>query len=402
MKTSCSVLVVGGGLVGTSLAIALDQAGIDVILVEARSRPVSTQADPEERNLALARASVNGLRHLGVWRHAASEATPIRSIQVSRQGVFGSARLQASAIGVDALGYTLPARVLGAALAARLGECTRVRHRVPAKVIDFESEASGWRVRLAGEKPAERLYAGLLVGADGTSSSVRDALGIGTDDYDYEQVLMVGTVRTDRSLEGRAFERFTGKGPVALLPLAQGRTGLVLTVSVAEAEAVAAMDERNYLQLAQARFGWRMGRFVQAGRRQVWPIRRVAAQSICASRAVLVGNAAQTIHPIGAQGFNLGLRDALTLAELLAVADDPGAESLLTEYATRRKPDRDGVMRMSHGLVRLACLPEPAWHPLYSLGLGIAGQLSPLRHAILRRGMGFRGHPPQAVVESLP
>ncbi len=402
MKTSCSVLVVGGGLVGTSLAIALDQAGIDVTLIEAKSRPVSTQADPEERNLALARASVNGLRHLGVWRHAASEATAIRTIQVSRQGAFGSARLAASAAGVDALGYTLPARVLGAALAARLGECSRVRHKVPAKVIDFESEANGWWLRLAGKKQQERLHADLLVGADGTASSVRDALGIGTDEYDYEQVLMVGTVRTEHSLEGRAFERFTGKGPVALLPLAQDRAGLVLTVPATEAEAVAAMDEHSYLELAQARFGWRMGRFVQAGRRQAWPIRRVAAQSLCASRAVLVGNAAQTIHPIGAQGFNLGLRDALTLAELLAVAEDPGTDTLLAEYAARRKPDRDGVMRMSHGLVRLACLAEPALHPLYSLGLGVAAQLTPLRHAILRRGMGFRGRPPQAVMESLP
>ncbi len=402
MNTSCSVLVVGGGLVGTSLAIALDQAGIEVTLVEAKARPVSTQADPEERNLALARASVNGLRHLGVWRHAASEATPIRTIQVSRQGAFGSVRLHAADAGVDALGYTLPARALGAALAARLGECTRVQHKVPAKVSNFESDAQGWDVRLAEAKQEQRLHASLLVGADGTASSVREALGIGTDEYDYEQVLMVGTVRTERSLEGRAFERFSGAGPVALLPLAKDRAGLVLTIPAAEAEVVMAMDEHSYLELAQARFGWRMGRFVQAGRRQVWPIRRVAAQSLCASRAVLVGNAAQTIHPIGAQGFNLGLRDALTLAELLAVAEDPGADTLLAEYAARRKPDRDGVMRMSHGLVRLACLPGSALHPLYSLGLGMVGQCPPVRKAILRRGMGFRGQSPRAALEILP
>src|SRR5699024_8858535 len=133
-----------------------------------------------------------------------------------------------------------------------------------------------------------------------------------------------------------------------------GRAGLVLTVAAAETEAVKAMDDDAFLALAQRRFGWRLGRLSRPGKRFPYSIKRIAAQSLVAPHAVLVGNAAQTVHPVGAQGFNLGLRDALTLAERVADAPDPGHADLLATYAAHRAPDREGVMAMSHGLIRLA------------------------------------------------
>jgi 2-octaprenyl-6-methoxyphenol hydroxylase len=162
------------------------------------------------------------------------------------------------------------------------------------------------------------------------------------------------------------------------------------------------MGDGDYPALAQRRFGWRLGRLTRPGRRFPYAIRRVAAARLTAPRAVLVGNAAQTIHPIGAQGFNLGLRDALTLAELVARAEDPGDGRLLDAYAARREPDREGTMAMSHGLVRLACLAQPALAPLRSLALLACDRVPPLKDALLRRGMGFRGTPPQAVLERSP
>lgn len=396
------VLIVGGGLVGASLAIALDAAGIKATLVETAVPRADAQPSYDERNLALARATVNGLDAIGVWRHAAANATPIRHIHVSRAGEFGSARIDADRQGVDALGWTLPARELGAALLRRLDECTRLARLAPATLAALELRADGWRAQVDTPDGMRHIDTPLLVGADGTASFVRAQLGIDAERHDYRQTLFVCTVTPERDHANRAYERFADDGPIALLPLAEHRCGLVLTVSTEEAESVAALDDAGFIELAQRRFGWRLGRLARPGKRHPYAIHRVAAAQLAGPRAVLVGNAAQTVHPIGAQGFNLGLRDALTLAELLAAAPDPGDAGLLAHYAARRAPDREGTMAMSHGLVRLACLPQPLLAPLRSLALLACDRLPPLQRALARRGMGFRGEPPLAVLERLP
>jgi 2-octaprenyl-6-methoxyphenol hydroxylase len=162
------------------------------------------------------------------------------------------------------------------------------------------------------------------------------------------------------------------------------------------------MDDAAFIALAQRRFGWKLGAFTRPGKRFPHRIRRVVAETLTAPRVVLVGNAAQTVHPIGAQGFNLGLRDALTLAERVAGAGDPGASALLSDHAARRRPDREGVVAFSHGLVSLACLAQPSLAPLRSLGMFAMDRVPWLRHAIAHRGMGFRGEPPTATLDSAP
>jgi 2-octaprenyl-6-methoxyphenol hydroxylase len=402
MNDSTDVLIIGGGLVGASLAIALDAAGIAATLVETAAPRAGAQPSYDERNLALARASVNGLDAIGVWRHARAGATPIRQIHVSRAGEFGSARIEARKHGVEALGWTLPARELGAALLRRLDECTRLTRLAPATLAAIEALANGWRARIRAADGERCIDTALLVGADGSESFVRGQLGIADERHDYRQTLFVCTVTPERGHAHRAWERFADAGPVALLPLAERRCGLVLTVSADEADAVAALDDAGFIALAQRRFGWRLGRLGRPGKRHPYAIHRVAAERITAPRAVLVGNAAQTVHPIGAQGFNLGLRDALTLAELVAAGDDPGDAAMLAAHAARRAPDREGIMTMSHGLVQLACLPQPLLAPLRSLMLLACDRLPPLQRALARRGMGFGGEPPLAVLERVP
>lgn len=402
MTSTQPILIVGGGLVGASLAIALDHAGIPAVLVEAAAPRVDDQPSYDERNLALARATVNGLQAIGVWEFAQDRATPITHIHTSRAGDFGSVRMDAAAEGVDALGWTLPARELGDALLRRLDRCRLLTRLAPARVEAISPIEGGWSVAVSVEGELRHLVTPLLVGADGTRSGIREQLGIGTQDHDYEQALFVSTMTPERDPRGRAFERFTDDGPVAVLPLADRRVGVVLTVAAAEAAAVATMDDVTFAAFAQERFGWRLGRLSRPGKRSPYPIRRVAADSLVSQRAVLVGNAAQTVHPIGAQGFNLGLRDALTLAELVAAATDPGASGLLAEYAARRANDREGTMAMSHGLVRLACLNQPLLGPLRSLAMLALDRVPPLRRALTRRGMGFRAHAPLAVREKTP
>jgi 2-octaprenyl-6-methoxyphenol hydroxylase len=423
MTPTHDVLIIGGGLVGASLAIALDGSGLRVALAEAVPARANHQPSYDERNLALARATVNALAALGVWTRVAARATPIRRIHVSRQGEFGAARFDADRHGVDAFGAVLPARELGNGLLARLDACAGLARYAPAtltaiapgrspsalgrspssaKAMDGRERPRGSdaiEARLVSDGVERVISTRLLVGADGTASFVRSALGIETQNVDYAQTAFVTTVTPQHGLDGRAYERFTASGPVALLPLADQRAGVVLTVPGDDAQRVAALDDAGFLALLHERFGWRLGRFTRPGRRVSYPLQRVQAMRLFAPRAVLVGNAAQTLHPIGAQGFNLGLRDALTLAEMLVErardGADPGAPDLLGAYASRRREDREGTIAMSDGLVRLSANDAPPLKLLRSLGLIALDRVSVLQAELVRRGMGFRGQVPQ-------
>jgi 2-octaprenyl-6-methoxyphenol hydroxylase len=244
------------------------------------------------------------------------------------------------------------------------------------------------------------LSARLVVAADGTRSGVRAALAIGADEHDYGQTLFVARVRAERSPDGIAYERFGDDGPTALLPRGDRHYGVVHGVARDAANAVAALDEAAWLARLQQAFGWRVGRFLASGPRSAYPATRVVARHTTAARAVLIGNAAQTLHPIGAQGFNLGLRDALTLAELIE-ADlkharaDPGSAALLYAYAQRRCEDRERTLAFSDGLAKLTANPAPLLRPLRGLGLLMIDQ-SPSMQALLVGGaLGYRGEVPR-------
>ena len=398
MNMDYDVLIIGGGLVGASLAIALDGAGLRVALVEAAPPRVDQQPSYDERNLALARATVNALTALGVWEKCGARATPIRKIHISRQGEFGAVRLDAAKHGLDSFGAVLPARELGNGLLARLDVCRELTRLAPAKLTAVATAADAITATLVMADGERKLRTRLLVGADGTASFVRSALGIETQNVDYAQTAFVCTIMPQRTPDC-AYERFTASGPVAMLPLAERRVGVVLTVPTADTARVAALDDAGFVGLLHERFGWRLGRLSRPGRRVSYPLRRVQAQRLVAPRAVLVGNAAQTLHPIGAQGFNLGLRDALTLAELLVdgvrASTDPGVTALLAAYAERRREDREGTIAMSDGLARFTANEAPPLKLLRSFGLLALDRIAPLQDVLVRRGMGFRGKPPR-------
>ena len=399
MAGQFDIVVAGGGLVGASLACALEGSGFSVAQVEAVPRAVGL-APPsfDERNLALARASVNALEALGVWRHLAEAPAPIRHIHVSSRGDFGAVRLDAARHRLDAFGAVVPARVLGAALEARVAELRDVRPLRPARVVGITQATEHIELELDGAEGARSIRTRLLVAADGTRSTLRTQLGIGAREHDYAQTLFVATVALERAHGGVAYERFTGDGPVALLPLAGNRAGSVCTVAAVDAPTVATLDDDGYRALLQERFGYRLGRFGRVGRRSAYPLGLLRAESLVAPRAVLVGNAAQTLHPIGAQGFNLGLRDALTLAQLLADATagaDPGAPALLQDYATLREHDRERTIAFSDGLVRAFANPFPPLRLLRSLGLVALDRVPGLASGLVAGAMGFRGEVPR-------
>jgi 2-octaprenyl-6-methoxyphenol hydroxylase len=394
------VLIVGGGLVGASLAIALDRLGLGVGLVEAAPAG-EMPAVFDQRSLSFAAATVNALTALGVMAKLRAPAGPIRRIHISRQGDFGRVRLDASEYGRDSFGQVVVARDFGDALEARLEELSGLARYRPARFVGLGPVENQLRhVRIADAAGERTLRARLVVAADGTRSGVREALGIAADEHDYRQTLFVARVRAERVPDGTAYERFRNDGPTALLPRGDRHFGVVHGVASEQADAVAALQDEAWLARIQEVFGWRVGRLLSSGPRSAYPIVRVVAERVLAERAVLLGNAAQTIHPIGAQGFNLGLRDALTLAEMVQQGRDPGDPALLSAYAARRTEDRQRTLDFSDGLARLTANPAPLLRPLRSLGLLAAGASPSLQSLLVGGAMGFRGDVPALCRES--
>jgi 2-octaprenyl-6-methoxyphenol hydroxylase len=396
VDSSFDILILGGGLVGSSLACALENRGLRVGLVEATA-PASGPPGFDERKLALSAASLNALQALGVLANLPSSAAPIRRIHVSRVGDFGSVRLNADDYGRESFGGVVLARELGIALSTRLTELKSLTRLCPATVISVTPAVDAPRIEIERDGRREILSARLLVAADGTRSLARDAFGIGVAEHDYRQRLFVCTVQTDKVPDGTAYERFSAQGPVALLPMSGGQYGAICGVASDDAGRVAAMDDIAYAEYFQQRFGWRAGRIRRVGTRTHYPLIRVIAERLTAPRFVVMGNAAQTIHPIGAQGFNLGLRDALTLAERLfdgGDPGDPGDESVLTAYDEARREDRQQTLAFSDGLARLTANQSFPMQVLRSLALGLLGGVPGLRAPLVSGAMGFRGRVP--------
>ncbi len=291
MNETLDVLIIGGGLVGASLAIALDGAGLRVALAEAVAPRLDLEPSYDERNLALACASVNALERLGVL-DASTPGVPIRRIHVSRRGDFGAARLDAAKLGLPPFGAVVPARELGNALLRRLDTCNDLERIAPAKAVAIDAGGDAVDVDLRTGDTTRRLRTRLLVGADGTASFVRDAFGIDVKRDDYGQSAIVTTLTTEKPLDGSAYERFTDSGPVALLPLGERRAGLVLTVATADADRVAALDDGAFIAFVHERFGYRAGRLSQPGKRKPYPLARTLAARALPSCLRVTSNAA--------------------------------------------------------------------------------------------------------------
>jgi 2-octaprenyl-6-methoxyphenol hydroxylase len=396
--TEVDVAIIGGGMVGASLAVALAGSGVSTMLVEGTTPGSSTQPSFDDRTTALGNASRRIFQSLGVWERLAPEAAAIRAIHVSDAGRFGFARLSAEEQGIEAFGYVVPNRVIGAALWGKLQQATDVLLRVPARPDAVQISDTGIRFALGNEQVAARL----AVAADGAHSVLRAAAGIGADVEDYDQVAIVANVAADRPHDGTAYERFTKSGPLAVLPLHDGSYGVIWTCNPARATEVLSFDDATYLRELQERFGWRAGRFVRAGVRASYPLKLTRAATTVAARTVLIGNAAQALHPVAGQGFNLGLRDAAMLAEVIVGAHanagapgDVGSPELLRKFAAWRAGDRSGVVRFTDGLVKMFGDPRPAVGLLRNLGLLLFDLSPPAKSALARVSAGFAGPTPR-------
>jgi 2-octaprenyl-6-methoxyphenol hydroxylase len=397
----CDVLIVGGGAVGSALACALAELPLSVVLVEAQQAQLLAQPSFDARVTALANGSQQILSGLGLWAELEGYTEAIRSIHISERGRFGAARIQAAEEHVPALGFTVENQALGRVLWERLQRSPRLTVLAPAKVTALAHEPDQAVVTVQHDGVAARVRAKLIVAADGVRSVVRAALGVEAAEHDYGQRAVIFNCSTEARLDGRAFERFTERGPIALLPLTGGRAAIIWTLPEGEAERIAALPVDGFRVELQAAFGQRLGRFTRIGERHLYTLTRVASGAVHGERSVLIGDAALRLHPVAGQGFNLALRDVATLAEVLAdalrgtSAADIGSATLLERYAAWRAADRKRVSSFTHGLIQLFGESTPGLGLGRGLGL-MAFDLLPGAKALLaRQTMGKAGRLPR-------
>jgi 2-octaprenyl-6-methoxyphenol hydroxylase len=374
------VVIVGGGPVGCAAAVALADTGLSVAVLEAQA---GNNRAPDSRTLALSWNSRLILERLSTWPDTL-RPTPILAIHVSHRGRFGRARLSAADLQLPALGYVLRYSDAYDALLART-HALDIDYRDGFKVTDIRlgqrvSEVSGTTAQ-----GNETVRARLVVIADGGATLTHLATR-SVREHDYAQVAVVGLVRPDRAHGNLAYERFTPAGPIALLPC-EDEFALVWTCTPAQAESLSKLDDAHFLAGLRDAFGDRAGRFINTRLRSSFPLMmRVAGERVEAGM-VLLGNASQTLHPVAGQGFNLGLRDAWDLADLVRSipAQELGSYSVTSRFRAQRRMDRTSAIVATHGLAKLFSndfIPLAAGR---GIGLSLLDTLAPVKRALMRR-----------------
>jgi len=407
MADRYDLAIVGGGLVGASLAASLSATKLRIALVEAFAPDSASQPSFDERTTALGNASRRVFEALGLWGDMEPDAAPIARIHVSDAGRFGFARLDARDFDVPALGYVVPNRVLGRVLWQGLRRAPNVTPFMPMKVRGVAPRADVVGLSLESSSGLLDIEARLVVAADGAHSLVREAAGLTAVVDDYHQVAVVAALRTDQPNDGTAYERFTSAGPMALLPLRgattqQWRT-LVWAARPDDAGRLLGLAPAGFMAEWQEAFGWRAGRAVELGSRVPYPLALSRSSAPVAHRIVMLGNASQLLHPVAGQGFNLGLRDAAELAEVLAAAPaDPGSDEVLADFAARRAADRGGVVRFTDALVRTFSNTNPVVALARDAGLLAFDLLPPAKRALSRVSLGFGARAPRLARGLMP
>lgn len=412
-NTDFDLIIIGGGLVGASLACALEKSSLRIAIVEAypfTSDDTEYQPAFDARSVALSYTSKQVFDGMGLWSSINELGiAEIKKIHVSDRGHAGVTRLNAADENVEALGYVVETRVIGKALFDQLQKQQNVTLIAPAKLKDFDvnTELASAKIEVTGKGEIvenKTLTAKLLVAADGDNSFVRRLSGVRIKQRNYEQSAVIANVATDKPHNNQAFERFTDSGPLALLPMAEtdkekNRYSLVWTAKSSEQEEMMSWSDETFLAKLKERFGPRAGQFINVSKRHTYPLSLMRAKEHVQERLAIIGNAAHTLHPVAGQGFNLGLRDVAALSQVIIDASregrDIGSSENLTQYSDWRKRDHVQTAMATDGLVRLFSnniLPLAA---LRNLGLLVVDLVPPLKKVFARHAMGFVGKLPR-------
>jgi len=401
-ETEFDIAIVGGGLVGISLACALGQLKPTprVALIEAHDYSSLPPPGFDSRTVALSFSSKQIFDALGLWPSLAEQVAEIKTIHISDRGHPGMTRLHAREQAVDALGYVVESRVIGEVLFAAMCEASHITMFAPAQVTDLNVEETIASLTFDLDSDTKTISTKLIVAADGTDSFVRQQLNISQKVWDYKQSAVIANVATSKPHTNIAYERFTDSGPMALLPLGRfeadaNRYGLVWTVPEQNTEQVLAMDDEAFAQALGDRFGRRVGDFVRIGKRSAYPLGLTHISEHIRHRLAFIGNAAHTLHPVAGQGFNLGLRDVAALVEVIKHASDDGRDigdlNTLKEYEQWRSKDHSTTMLFTDALVRVFSNNFTPLVVARNAGLIAMEMFAPLRKRLTRHAMGYIG-----------
>lgn len=395
------IVIAGGGMIGTSLALALEPLGLNVAVVEAIPRKAAAQPSFDDRSTALSRSTQRMFEAMGLWPRIVAASTPIRTVHVSDQGRFGFSHIEAEEQGVEALGYVVINRVLGGVLQDALDSLENVDIFCPARIVDIElaPDKAAAEVEFVDGKQ-QTLTCDLLVASDGANSAVREMMGITAQKSHYGQCAVIGNLLPEKDINNVAYERFTKQGPLAILPVADGRAGFVWTVSEDDADRVMTLDDEAFLAELQEQFGYRLGTFSRVGKRASYPLVLSKALRLTATRSVLIGNSAHGLHPVSAQGFNLGMRDVAALVDCIADCPtvtqiDPGGTSLLEQYSRWRRSDQKKLVRFTDGLVKLFGSESRPLRALRNIGMLGFDLVPGVRSVFAKHTMGLAGRLPR-------
>ncbi len=399
---SFDVAIVGGGMVGITLALLIANRRTDWRIALIESHPIKISDKPlppnlhnsfDNRSTALAEGSRPILEACGVWPMLQGSLTRINQVHVSDRGHFSGSLLKAEDYQQDALGYVIENPSLGNALGRVLHQQKQIEVLAPAKVNTLKPTESGWQLCLQTEDEESQLDCSLLVLADGTASTLGQKVGIQYTRENYAQSAVIANLETNQAHQGVAYERFTDNGPVALLPLGLAdnscRSALVWTRPADQVEALMALNDQDFCQQLQQAFGCRAGLFQRVSQRHCYPLQLVVAKEQVRRGLVMMGNAAHFLHPVAGQGFNLALRDCQTLVDVIQSANNPGDLSALQSYLHGQQQDQRLTIGLSHNLVKLfstSALPSAL---VRSLGLIGMDAISPAKHLFAQQAMGF-------------
>jgi 2-octaprenyl-6-methoxyphenol hydroxylase len=398
MQHDYDILIVGGGLAGNCLALALKDTGMRIAIVEANTREQLHDSPAGDRALALAAGTVRMLEALGIWQGISHAATAIKNIHISDQGHFGKVRLSAQKENVEALGYVITARDIESHVAKRVTDA-EIELMSPARLVGMM--AGNDTVNISLKRGDESLLASakLLVGADGGNSSVRKLLGIAQYVTEYGQTALVTTVKSSLPHNNVAFERFTASGPLALLPVDTNHCAVVWTRNSEDAAALMSGSETDFLAELQQCFGFKLGALSLTAPRRAFPLSLIRAEKMIAARTVVIGNAVHQLHPVAGQGFNLGLRDVVQLAEVIITqheaGQDIGAANFLMAYAESRQKDHDRTIGFTDIVVGIFSNDWPALAAARNVGLAMLDHIPAAKTLLTRHAMGLAGHLPR-------
>ena len=387
------LVIIGGGMVGASLACALKGQALNIALVESVPLESNHQPSYDDRAIALSYGSARVFQSIGVWPGLSAQATAIEHIHVSDQGHFGATRMHATDEKVPALGYVASARDIGNALHEKLQQLDNLSLYCPATLeqLDIKTDVAQLTVK-QGEQTLT-LPARLVVAADGGQSQVRKLLGIQSQVKDYGQTAIVANISSSEHHNNVAYERFTPHGPLALLPLGEKQCSLVWTRHPDKVAELMELPEQAFLAQLQQDFGYRLGRLTKVGRRHAFPLRLLHTQQQVQPRMALIGNAAHTLHPIAGQGFNLGLRDVATLAQIVVEAKaqgkDPGKLGVLQQYYQWRSTDQQQIIGITDTLVNLFSNDNTLMALARNLGLVGMDLIPTLKSLLAKYTMGL-------------